>query len=595
MVHTTKYQSSVLKTFHLLSVIIFLCSHIFVVAQEHITSVSAFEKYQQLSANMAKSFPEDEMKTYRRTSFTEQQLEAYLSQHLQRMDLLPFIKGKPAFVIDAYLHSGNWFRDIGLIKESINSYKDFFRYYDVHQHELSQRQVNDYVSMVSYAHSNLADNYAQLNYIDSAAAQHEKNIRFNDTLSIISYPSAVNNYGLFYYLTKRDLDSALLHFKRAFAITQEAFPHHSLLASIRDNIADVYTEQGRRTEAQSLYAMNFEFYKTGIIEITGSRDLPRLISAGCQLVQTHLDLGKLETAQQVFAQLDSIVMDTKDNKELMPESKLEYLSVKENLYRAQNDIPKAYSTLRYKAFFSDSLSKVARHQDRQWREELNAITVDRVALKSELDRLEKENKIKSQKATLWIISLISLSFIILLLLLLLGRRQHLINVKNKKLLAEHQLENTRLKVDQLNSEIQSKQRDLSDFALNLLQNQQWAEMLATKIKQLKSGNSKDTAMILEQLELDIQNKIQFDTDSQVFYERLDKLNDAFYKHLMGLFPNLSKNEIRLCSLIRLKMESHNIATLQNITLASLNTSRYRMRKKMKLADDVHLDDFIQQL
>ena len=48
MVHTTKYQSSVLKTFHLLSVIIFLCSHIFVVAQEHITSVSAFEKYQQL-------------------------------------------------------------------------------------------------------------------------------------------------------------------------------------------------------------------------------------------------------------------------------------------------------------------------------------------------------------------------------------------------------------------------------------------------------------------------------------------------------------------------------------------------------------------
>src|SRR5690606_41526944 len=97
-----------------------------------------------------------------------------------------------------------------------------------------------------------------------------------------------------------------------------------------------------------------------------------------------------------------------------------------------------------------------------------------------------------QKATLWIISLISLSFIILLLLLLLGRRQHLINVKNKKLLAEHQLENTRLKVDQLNSEIQSKQRDLSDFALNLLQNQPWAEMLATKIKQLKSGNSKDT-------------------------------------------------------------------------------------------------------
>src|SRR5690606_26949874 len=116
------------------------------------------------------------------------------------------------------------------------------------------------------------------------------------------------------------------------------------------------------------------------------------------------------------------------------------------------------------------------------------------------------------------------------------------------------------------SEIASKQRDLSDFALNLTQNQQWAEMLAAKMKRLKSGDTKDTATILEQLTQEIQNKVQFDNDSLVFYERLDKLNDAFYSHLTNLFPNLSKNEIRLCSLIRLKMESNQIATLQNITM-----------------------------
>src|SRR5690606_19384611 len=138
-------------------------------------------------------------------------------------------------------------------------------------------------------------------------------------------------------------------------------------------------------------------------------------------------------------------------------------------------------------------------------------------------------------------------------------------------------------------------RDLSDFALNLMQNQQWAEMLNSKIAQLKSGDSKDTSRILKQLEKEIQNKVQFDVDSQVYNERLDILNDACYKYLNNLFPNLTKNEIRLCSLIRLKMESGTIATLQNITLASLNTSRYRMRKKMHLADDIFLDDFIQKL
>lgn len=593
MVFTTKNQSSIVKNIPLLTLLIF--SHFVVMAQEPITSDKAYDEYQQLSAAMAKSFPEDAIKTYRRTSYTEHQLETYLSQHFQRLDLLPLINDKPAFVIDAYLHSGNWFRAIGLIKESVDSYKRFFNYYDAHHHKLTPKQIEEYVPMVSFAHSNLADNYAQLNYIDSAATQHERNIRFNDTLLIISYPSAVNNYGLFYYWTKKNLDSALYYFQKAYDITQAQFPDHSLIASIRDNIADVYTDQDRPSEAKALYAMNFDFYKTGIIETTGTRDLPRLISAGSQLVQTNLNLENLSEAQEIFSQLDSIVNITEHNKELMPDSKLEYLLVKENLYKAQNDLPNAYSTLTYRAKFSDSLSKLARQQDSQWRDELNTITVDRVALNFELDRLEKENKIKSQKATLWIISLISLVCIILLLSLFLARRQHLLNAKNKELLAEQQLENVQLKMEQLNSEIQSKQRDLSDFALNLTQNQQWAEMLAAKIKLLKSGDPNDISAILEQLDQAVQNKVQFDSDSQVFYERLDKLNDAFYSHLTNLFPNLSKNEIRLCSLIRLKMESSHIATLQNITVASLNTSRYRLRKKMQLADDVHLDDFIQQL
>ena len=54
-----------------------------------------------------------------------------------------------------------------------------------------------------------------------------------------------------------------------------------------------------------------------------------------------------------------------------------------------------------------------------------------------------------------------------------------------------------------------------------------------------------------------------------------------------------KNQLRLCSLIRLKMTSRNIAILQNITHASLNTSRYRLRKKLKLTEDDDLDNFVQ--
>ncbi len=207
--------------------------------------------------------------------------------------------------------------------------------------------------------------------------------------------------------------------------------------------------------------------------------------------------------------------------------------------------------------------------------------------------MQKESTIKSQRAKLWITGLVSSVFIILLLFLFLSRQQRLINSKNKQLLAEQDLENSNLKVQQLHSEIKSKERDLSDFAINLIQNQEWASAIAAKMENYKVADSSSKKELLDDLEMDINNKITFDQDTKVFFERLDKLSDAFYSQLMTSYPNLSKNEIQHCSLIRLKMDSRSIATLQNITIASLNTSRYRLRKKLNLADDVNLDDFIQ--
>jgi len=580
---------------HCLLVALSLCSSTLLISQEDFTSTEAHAQYQQLTDLMAKSFPEDAYKTYHRSSFTPLQLETYLTQQFQRLDLLPNIENKHLFVMDAYLHSGNWFHEIGFVKQSIDSYKAFFKYYKEHKKYLTRDEINTYASMVSYAHSIMAENYAKINHLDSAALHHKQNISFNDTLSIISYPSAVNNFGLFYYWNKRDLDSALASFKRAYVITQELYPDHSLLGSIRDNIADVYTDQNKYSEALPLYADNFELYNSKHNEITGIRDIPRLISAGAQYVETNIRLNRIKEAQGIFFELDSIVKDAQKQKLLLPESKLEYLNTQEKLYKALNKLPLAYETLKLATAYSDSLAIAAAQQDEVWRNELNAVTIDRVALLFEIDRIEKENKIKSQSATLWISTLTSSVFIILLLSLYYGRRQHLMNAKNRQLVAEQKLENAALKMEQLNSEIQSKKRDLSDFAINLTQNQEWAKILADKIKMLKSANPEDRTDILEKLEQETRNKVQFDLDSKVFYERLDKLNDAFYTQLNTLFPNLSKNEIRLCSLIRIKMDSNNIATLQNITLASLNTSRYRMRKKMQLSDDVQLDDFIQHL
>ena len=562
--------------------------------KENLTSAEALIRYNEISASMNESFPEDQYKTYRRPSFSEQELESYLSQHFQRLDLLPLIQDHYSFKLHSYLHSGNWFREIGFPKESIKSYKDFFFYYQVNEKDLTAEEINEFIELRAYAYDILADNYAKISYIDSSAIQHKINIKYTKQYDIISHPSALNNYGLFFFRDKKDLDSALIYFNEAYKITKEKFPQHTLLGSIIDNIADVYVKKQQLKQAKPLYKDNFEFYKYAINEETNNKDIPRLISAGSQFIETSIKLGDLYGAESVFNQMETIVSD--DVKiETLSSSKLEFLKAKELLYSKQNKIEAAYEISKSIKQLSDSLKTLETKADSKWRDELNSITLDRVKLNFEIDRIQNENKIKSQRLKLWIIALTSSIVLILLLSMFLRRQQHLINAKNEQLLANQKLENTALKVEQLNSDIKSKERDLSDFAINLNQNQEWAEVLADKITNIKLANIKNRDGLFQDLEQEIKNKITFDNDTKVFFERLDKLSDSFYSELTKKFPDLSKNEIRLCSLIRLKIDSRNISTLQNITLASLNTSRYRLRKKLKLSENVDLDSFIQSL
>jgi len=57
--------------------------------------------------------------------------------------------------------------------------------------------------MRSFARSILAENYAKLGLLDSAAIQHKVNIKFTKSLNYIYHPSALNNYGLFFYWYKK--------------------------------------------------------------------------------------------------------------------------------------------------------------------------------------------------------------------------------------------------------------------------------------------------------------------------------------------------------------------------------------------------------
>ncbi|MCI6161102.1 MAG: hypothetical protein PUH24_09830 [Prevotellaceae bacterium] len=69
----------------------------------------------------------------------------------------------------------------------------------------------------------------------------------------------------------------------------------------------------------------------------------------------------------------------------------------------------------------------------------------------------------------------------------------------------------------------------------------------------------------------------------------------FIERVEEKYPHLTYNDIRLMGFIRMKLQSQTIASVLNITMSSLNKSRYRLRKKLELDSDDDLNEYIGNL
>lgn len=96
--------------------------------------------------------------------------------------------------------------------------------------------------------------------------------------------------------------------------------------------------------------------------------------------------------------------------------------------------------------------------------------------------------------------------------------------------------------------------------------------------------------------------LEKEQDSEHSTESVKDLESVFCSQNMELiakieeqFPKLTNSEIRLIGFIKMGISSPTIAQAMNITLSSLNTSRYRLKKKMGLDSKTDLNAFIRSL
>lgn len=170
------------------------------------------------------------------------------------------------------------------------------------------------------------------------------------------------------------------------------------------------------------------------------------------------------------------------------------------------------------------------------------------------------------------------------------QRQKLIE-ENNRLLEIKELENEqevmRIKNEQLQQDFESKNRELAVSTMNLIRKNELLSAIKDDLKNAAEAEKNVKSVIST-----INKNMNEDDTWDIFKEAFNNADKDFLKKIKAAHPALTPNDLRLCAYLRLNLSSKEIAPLLNISVRSVEIKRYRLRKKMDLAHELGLVEYI---
>lgn len=148
----------------------------------------------------------------------------------------------------------------------------------------------------------------------------------------------------------------------------------------------------------------------------------------------------------------------------------------------------------------------------------------------------------------------------------------------------------------LHKRLEIKRKDLINNALWIGQQRDFLEDLYSDIHELRTLD--DITNIKEgifSIEKKIMDKKAFSHEMNELYSQVEVLHKDYSVILHERFPDLTEQEKRLATLLRLGFSTKELASIMSITPKSVEVCRYRLRKKLNLKRDENLIQFIKSL
>ena len=159
-------------------------------------------------------------------------------------------------------------------------------------------------------------------------------------------------------------------------------------------------------------------------------------------------------------------------------------------------------------------------------------------------------------------------------------------------------ETMRLKNEQLEMELKHKSSQLADSTMNLIRKNDMLQQLDERMSDLSESVRREDpkarqVALIRDIRAEISTHTGDDEHWDTFEQNFNLVYDNFLMKLTARFPTLKLPDRKLCAYIKMGLSSKDIASLLNSSVRSIETARYRLRKKLELEQGENLQDFLQ--
>lgn len=180
-----------------------------------------------------------------------------------------------------------------------------------------------------------------------------------------------------------------------------------------------------------------------------------------------------------------------------------------------------------------------------------------------------------------------------------ARQQRRYQQKQEQLILRHKFEKEQrekelisLQNEKLTTEVRFKNKELATATMYLLHRgkvlsniKEELQVAIKKIEPVPDNVFKKVLRLFEEAENN-------EEDWEQFSRHFDEVHNNFLFTLKRKYPDLSTTDLKLCAYLRINLTTKEIAQSLGISVRGVETSRYRLRKKLELPADMSLYDFL---